>query len=502
MVPCAPAPGVPPHRRRDAQAVSAAPAALRRGDRPRVAAYADRADRGTLACDAPKGAPFGESPDCNDDDDEIYPGNPDVCDGLDNDCSGTVDDGPGMEAVPSVHPTMQAAVNATSLSEVVCLAAGTYNGQLSVASGKRVRIVAAEGPRSVVFDLGANGVWPRITVEGSNSELTFEDVQITGTAVRLVNGTAGRWLHVNDGGTVILERPVIEDLSFEIQEGNTVTGGVIFVEDNSEVVIRDGVIDGFEVQFIAQATSTVSAWLEGGLVHADELGVQIEGLTVDGLVVASDDDLDRCDLNGALVSGEGLFSNDTVSVSDVTVSGPRIDLSCDRTYAYGALFHIDNSGDVTVDGLTLEDADVDMDGDTLAQCYGLLDVDNVDSFTFTDLEFVDNDILCTGGTPTSKAASSGPTAGGTSSSSSPTATPSQPPPSRAAASLACRAASSISGCAARPDCWTFAPTPSRATSSSAASSTPGASTTSPRSTTRSSPGTPSATRTPRSSRAA
>ncbi|MBK6832056.1 MAG: putative metal-binding motif-containing protein [Flavobacteriales bacterium] len=49
-----------------------------------------------LACGTP--GSVGNSNDCNDGDATQYPGAPELCDALDNDCDGTVDDGLGLFA--------------------------------------------------------------------------------------------------------------------------------------------------------------------------------------------------------------------------------------------------------------------------------------------------------------------------------------------------------------------------------------------------------------------
>ena len=60
-----------------------------------VDGYGD-AGASVLACDQPIGF-VADDTDCDDTEVAVFPGNPEVCDGLDNDCSGTPDDGVGTD---------------------------------------------------------------------------------------------------------------------------------------------------------------------------------------------------------------------------------------------------------------------------------------------------------------------------------------------------------------------------------------------------------------------
>ena len=45
----------------------------------------------TQACTAPQGYVINNT-DCNDDDNTVYPGSTEICDGKDNDCNGAIDE--------------------------------------------------------------------------------------------------------------------------------------------------------------------------------------------------------------------------------------------------------------------------------------------------------------------------------------------------------------------------------------------------------------------------
>ncbi len=67
----------------------------------------------TTACTAPTGY-VAQAGDCDDANNTVYPGAPELCDGLDNDCNGQTDDSPDCEVTPNVLPSAVATATPTS----------------------------------------------------------------------------------------------------------------------------------------------------------------------------------------------------------------------------------------------------------------------------------------------------------------------------------------------------------------------------------------------------
>ena len=115
---------------------------------------------------------FGVTEDCNDDDATVFPGAVDACDGVDNDCDGTVD---GGFAVPADFATIQEAVDAASEGDTVCVAPGTYNGNLTLTTDG-VRVVGNEGSEVTILD--ARGAGSVVTIDAA-SDVTLQGVTLT-----------------------------------------------------------------------------------------------------------------------------------------------------------------------------------------------------------------------------------------------------------------------------------------------------------------------------------
>ncbi len=111
--------------------------------------------------------------DCDDADDEVYPGAEEICDGVDEDCDGAVD---GPYAVPGAWPTIEDALDAAPDGEMVCVGAGTWSETLTL-SGKAVSL---QGMGSDLTVIDGGGVGPVVEVDGSASGSALAGLTITG----------------------------------------------------------------------------------------------------------------------------------------------------------------------------------------------------------------------------------------------------------------------------------------------------------------------------------
>lgn len=185
-----------------------------------------------LACEDPDGPAVVLPDDCDDTRAEVHPGAIEVCDGFDTDCAG----GPEEEAVPTEHATVQAAIDAASSGSTVCIAAGTHPANLVV---DKDLVLEGEGVDVSILDGG-----------GLDRVLLVSAGDVTVRALTIRNGSASRGAGVrlqDASGTSVLEDVRIAEntctvgpcLGVGLDHVGDVTLTGVLVEDNT-ATLADG----------------------------------------------------------------------------------------------------------------------------------------------------------------------------------------------------------------------------------------------------------------------
>ncbi len=177
---------------------------------------------------------FSMCDDCDDGNGSINPGVAEVhCDGVDNDCDGTTEDAPDADGdgfdvcgsdcddgdpaigdgtwIPADHATVQAAIQAATDGDLICVDAGTYSENIDF-QGKDVHLLGVHGPQSTVLQAASAASVVRMT-SGEGSGAVLQGFTITGGAA--VYG-GGIW--IEDGSPTLTEL-IVEDNESDIPGG-------------------------------------------------------------------------------------------------------------------------------------------------------------------------------------------------------------------------------------------------------------------------------------------
>jgi len=356
---------------------------------------------------------FAAAADCNDGDADVFPGAPERCNGVDDDCDEEVDeeaidalelfadqDGDGYgdaarveracapfdgavddasdcddtdvtvypsaaelcdgldndcdavvdaEVVPRDHPTIQDAIDALPDGSTVCLAPGLHFDPFDV-SGRTIRIEGIERDETMVR-LGYG--LPHVLAEGEGTDATLARMTVSGL------NTADPGLY---GGFVraLDARVTLEDVHFT---GHQVTSadanpasqaqGSLVGAGASDLRLVDVSLDGLQVNW-SDVDGFGKIELRGGAFLSQGGSLTIEGLSVTGVTVTGVTSGD-CDIEGAVLLAD---RGTRVTASDVTIEDVIINASCEGSPSFtGAVVQLDEAT-LDVDGLTVADVQV------------------------------------------------------------------------------------------------------------------------------------------------
>jgi len=319
-----------------------------------------------VRCTVPEGASLVRE-DCDDDDAATYPGAPERCDRIDQDCDNQL----GFDAVVGERfPDVPGAVDRVPDGGTVCVLAGEWPGRIYV-EDKDVTIVGEGAGRTVL-------VADRYVANAYRSDLTLRDLSVSGTigapvaAVRTQYGDlvldgvtfedivpspeySASLVHAR-GGDLTLRDVRVHDLA----PGPNSPVVALFWADSGSLHLRDVTFENLELvsRRYSAASLIVASGDEvsgGGLVVRDVVWTPLEGEPTYGGgllhagsasveltdVVVQDVDLE---VGGSLIAAGWR----PVELRDVTLERVQLD-SVD-----GGL--IRSSGELGIDGLTVRDS--------------------------------------------------------------------------------------------------------------------------------------------------
>ena len=239
--------------------------------------------------------------DCDDNDENAWPGNPEVCDDADNDCDGVLNFG---FSVPDDYSTIADAVNDAVTGDHICVAAGTWGDPLVITQG--------------------------ITLEGwEGSAVTIIDVDDAGTVLKLESAPAGTTVR---GFT-------LRDGLYLVDSSSEAYGAGLWV-DASDAILEDIVID--------------SAWCDGNTnCHGVAAWFENDASVVSGLTVTGTDAEAE---KGAASTYGGVIglSGSSATFDDVVLDGNTAELTKNSTSIQGGAIYLKNSP-ASFSGLTIQD---------------------------------------------------------------------------------------------------------------------------------------------------
>ncbi|MFH1463844.1 MAG: putative metal-binding motif-containing protein [Pseudomonadota bacterium] len=304
------------------------------------------------ACTQPSGL-LSDGADCQDTDATIHPGAEEICDGVDQDCDGTVDEEVCALAcdawVPASASSLQDAADGVADGATICIAPGTWTGT-TLLTGRSLAIVGVDGAELTILDGGGAG--PVLEVEGAATDsVSLRGFTLTGGSASdggalAINGaTVEAWdliLTANSahhgGGLALSGRAHLTADNLAVHGNLAYYGGGVYVEDDSSLsatalILMDNEADagagaglcargGADIT-LADATvernvlSGTATGLGGAGLHVDDSAIELDGVTI-------------ADNDAGSASGGGLWIGGTsaATLQDVAIDSNLAGSAC------------------------------------------------------------------------------------------------------------------------------------------------------------------------------
>ncbi len=238
------------------------------------------------ACDAPAGH-VANPDDCDDTDSGVNPGATEICNGIDDDCDGSVDVG-SVIAVPADYATIQGAIAAACDGASIEVAPGTYPELLDLL-GKELHLIGTGG--AAVTTVDGSGSGPILVASGADDS-TLEGFTLT-------NGS-GSYTGGIDATSVT--NLTLSDVTVSACSGTGLpSGGALYVPAGASVWVLDSSFTGNSVDG--------GGYYRGGAIY------NAGTLSLDAVSITG-----NSSGGGGYWMGAGVYSTGTLDVTDSDIS--------------------------------------------------------------------------------------------------------------------------------------------------------------------------------------
>ena len=315
----------------------------------------------TIACEQPSGS-ISNGTDCDDSDASVHPGATELCNGYDDDCDGTVDEGTG--GTTWYRDGDGDGYGSSSLSTSSCTQPSGYvangtdcnDGEASINPGATEQCSLVD--EDCDGDLNDSGTASFLSTSGVTTDLTSSLASGTASAPYAATISSDGTLYLCDGAWYATLTIDTADFSMVGMDGASSTE---LMGDGSDSVLHAS--SGASLIAITGAALSGGGASDGGCIYGSDHGVDLVldevvlsgcdasndggGLFLEaGTLVATDLTVQDC-TSGS--QGGGLYLLDSaVSIDDSTIEANEVD------YQGGGLF-VDAPSSMALDGVTISD---------------------------------------------------------------------------------------------------------------------------------------------------
>ncbi|MBX2799990.1 MAG: hypothetical protein KTR31_20080 [Myxococcales bacterium] len=243
-------------------------------------------------------------------------------------CDGLDNDCDGTtdaNTVPGDFVTIQDAIDGLADGDEICVGAGTWSEPFDL-SGRALTLVGAGGADATSLQLSSAEL-PFVTASDTpkGGQVALRGFTVTGMDAVAGNALAGGFLYASDG-VVALTDVVLDGNRYTVLDDAYVFGGLVHTRGGS-LTLTDVAMSDLEIELLGTHEDSFPS-LEGGALYTLATTLEVDGLDVSDVRLTTDG-VAGCWMRGVVLAVDG---GAPATMHDVTASEVILEATCD----YGA----------------------------------------------------------------------------------------------------------------------------------------------------------------------